>query len=101
MFGTALEQLDLALLSYMGYEVVDINTPEVQIAYKTHGMAIFQTMIMECDALFFRAFADGQIGAGVYKEIGYAIDIGIPVLEFPVNAHYRALSVAETRERLK
>ena len=101
-FNTPPDLLDIRLIQTMGYDVVDIASDKVQQAYAQDGMVIFELMVKVSDVLFFRAFPDGLIGAGVAKEIGWAESQGVPVFEIPTGVCIadRTLSVAQTRERL-
>ena len=100
LYGTIQETRDQEAIRLMGYEPIEINKEEIQRQAKAAGMATFEPMVKSADALFFRAFIDGQIGAGVAKEIQWAKDIGIPVAELPNRIVGRTLSVDETREYL-
>jgi hypothetical protein len=56
--------------------------------------------VQRCAALFFRAFPDGSIGAGVAKEIAWAEEMNIPVVEIPRQIARRTLSVDDTKAML-
>ena len=92
---------DLDLIQdVLGYNVILITTKLVQLGAKEQGMSFFKPLVESADILFFRAFADGSIGAGVHQEIMWALDRGIPVLELPTGLHRRQLSATATREML-
>ena len=62
---------------------------------------VFQPLVAKCDLLFFRALPDGRIPAGVAREIGFARELGLPVLELPSGVISRTMNVAETKEYLR
>lgn len=100
--GTKQEERDRALIYAMGF--VPSPSPEEKIIilekYKTEGMEAFKPAVQSSNALFFRAFPDGSIGAGVAKEIAWAQAAGIPVVEIPRQIERRTLSVDDTRAML-
>ena len=97
------ETRDHDLIRAIGYEPYPVGEAKEKILalYKTAGMLAFKASVEDSNLLIFRAFPDGSIGAGVAQEIGWAIDAGIPVVEFPRQVARRTLSVDETREMLK
>lgn len=95
LFGEAkLKELKATLI-----EIDAINT------FKDAGAAVmnlvFEEMAKSCDLLVFRALPDGSIPAGVYKEMTWAQEAGIPVMELPSNLSRREMTVQATREYLK
>lgn len=100
LYGTHQDKRDIEIISKMGFELVNPNKEELQERYKKEGMDVFTQAVSDCDALFFRAFQDLKISAGVKKEIDKAIELGIPVLELPTIIERRILSVDGTREYL-
>jgi hypothetical protein len=100
-FNTQQERIDITCIELLGFEVVDITTKEIQEQYTIDGMKIFSEIIDGCDALFFLAFEDGAIGAGVALEIGWAGNRSIPVFELPQRIRERTLTVNQTRLRLR
>ena len=100
MYGTKQEARDLELLKALGFEVNDPNKSELQERYKTEGMEVFLQLARESDAVAFRAFQDGKIGAGVCGEVDEEIRMGKPVFELPTLTQNRRLSVEATREYL-
>lgn len=101
LYNTKQENRDLATFKEFGWEVLNPNKEELQIRYAQEGMDVFLMAVSECDALVFRAFQDGQISAGVVKEIMKAEELGKPVLELPTITSKRELSVDDTREYLR
>ena len=101
IYNTPQEERDIKTLESMGFEVFNPNCPEMQNAYKEHGMIPFFDKVKECDAIVFRATPDGSIPAGVYGEIEVAINTGKPVIELPSCIKRRYLDVEKTREYLK
>lgn len=93
---------DQALIRALGFEVSP--TPEekaaILIRYKEIGMEAFRQSVEESDALVFRAFPDGSIGAGVRKEIDWALAKGLPVVEIPRQIERRSLDPKQTQTML-
>ena len=100
LYGTPQEGRDKETMRLLGYEPIKINKPKLQAAAKKHGMEVFREVVKEAKALFFRAFIDGSIGAGIAKEIAWACEAGLPIIELPGNIGRRTLSVEDTRALL-
>ena len=100
---TPQEQRDHELIKKLGYEPYPIGEVKKEILsrYKKEGMEVFKEVVLESDCIIFRSFPDGSIGAGVMREIIWAQEAGIPVVEFPRKLPRRYLSVDDTREMLK
>ena len=101
LYGTKQEERDIALIERMGYEAIQINKKEIQSRVAAEGMEVFLPLVQQASALFFRGFLGGAIGAGVAKEIAWAEEAGIPVLEIPSGIGMRTLTVEATRDCLK
>ena len=101
LFGTNEEALYIADIKALGVSIIEINVPEIQEQYKSEGMSVFKSLICGADVLFFIAFDDGAIGAGVMKEILWAQSFHIPIFEIPKHIEARRLTVEETRGRLQ
>lgn len=97
-------------------EIYNVHTPTCPGGMKCMGYAphthprdasgeimtrIFQPLAKGCDLLVFRALPDGMIPSGVLKEIQWADEARIPVLELPSAMMRRELSVAATKQYLK
>lgn len=98
------EERDLDTLRGLGYEVFNPNQEWIQAKCKELGassMQLFEGMVKGCDLLAFRAHPDGMIGAGMVKEIAWAQEAGLPVIELPSSLSRRSLSVEATREYLR
>lgn len=78
-YGCARKILTIRRLKALGWDVVDPDTPEHACAYREQGMAHFQKVVSECDALAYIPFRNGQIGAGVAREVMEAWVRRIPV----------------------
>lgn len=107
-YGGAKEAALFNFLRSEGFEVRSPNTPADQDGYKQNGMAHFEGVVRQCDALCFFRFADGSVGAGVAKEIAAALDADVPVYDASgVNLHRMrgmpdsVLSVDDTRAKIK
>jgi L-asparaginase/Glu-tRNA(Gln) amidotransferase subunit D len=93
---------DMALILAMGFEPYPIGEEKAAVLeeYRKIGMDAFRPYVESSVALIFRAFPDGSIGAGVAKEIAWALEKGIPVVEFPRQIERRTLDVNGTRAML-
>jgi hypothetical protein len=100
--GTKQEERDHALMRAMLFEPYPIGPAKEKAleAYRVEGMEAFRPYVLRSSALFFRAFPDGSIGAGVAKEIAWAQEAHIPVVELPRQILRRTLTVDETRAML-
>ena len=61
---------------------------------------VFMNLAQTCDLLVFRALPDGTIPAGVYKEITWAEEANVPILELPSALKRRELTLPQTRQYL-
>ncbi len=95
------ERRDLETIKALGYEPVNPNASASQAGYDREGMEYFVKLVQGCDVLVFRAFPDGKIPAGVLKEIETAGLASMIVIELPAYPWARALSVEDTRARLR
>lgn len=100
LYDTPQELRDVATLKRLGFTVLNPNHPNYQKAAKAKGMDAFLPLVLDCDALAFRALPDGRISSGVAMEIQWAREAGRPVIELPGSFARRYLSVTETREYL-
>lgn len=100
--GTKQAERDFELIRSIGYEPYPIWEEKAQAlaAYHLFGMSAFRPYVEKSSVLIFRAFPDGSIGAGVAKEIEWAEEMGIPVIEIPRQIRRRVLSVDDTQEML-
>ena len=104
LYKTPQEERDITLLKFLHPKAIIYNpaTDEgVEEGYKEKGMKYFFDIINNCDFLYFRAFPDLKIGAGVWSEIQHGIKESCIVLELPIITESRQLSVDDTREYLK
>lgn len=100
--GTKQADRDMALIAAMGFEAYPVADDKVAALerYRAVGMEAFKPYVLDCAVLVFRAFPDGSIGAGVAKEIAWAQEAGIPVIEIPRQISRRTLSVEDTKAML-
>lgn len=100
--GTPQEKRDKELIASIGFEPYPVGGEKeaALVAYKEIGMDAFKPYVEASDCLVFRAFPDGSIGAGVAKEIAWAVEAGIPVVEIPRQIRRRIIDVDDTREML-
>lgn len=108
LYNTPQEKRDIELLTQLGFEVLNPNTPEYQAEVerriaegKGEYMMYFDELIGLCDGLAYRSHVDGKIPSGVGMEIKFAAVQQKPVFELPTLTPSRFLSVEETREYLK
>lgn len=114
LYGSAQESRDIALLEHLGAAVLNPNSADIirrcaqirecaPVGEDVGGLImenVFKPLVLDCDLLAFRALPDGRIPAGVAKEIAWAQEAGIPVLELPSGIIDRTMSVASTRNYL-
>ena len=102
IYGKPQESRDLADLQalFPNDEIYNPNCVECAEGYKTSGMQFFEDLLQTMDAVVFRALPDGQIPAGIYKEVATAKKLSRPVLELPSCLSRRELTVEQTREYL-
>ena len=104
IYGTPQEARDIEAITKFGFNVLDFKTEAIQrkASESDNPMEeVFAPLVLECKALFFRAFPDGSIAAGVAKEIETAQSAGIPVAELPRMIDFRSIGVEDTRQRLR
>ncbi len=108
IYNTPQEQRDIDMLTRLGFEVLDPSASHhirqarasrpLGVPIKDKIMHYFCGLVSECEALAFRALSNGDIPAGVWKEVEHARDVlGIPVIELPGIAQRRVLDVQQTR----
>lgn len=109
LYGTKQELRDILTLESLGFKVANPNSTHAHLAcgeLREAGLAdsimdrVFRPMVTGCSALAFRAFPDGSISAGVAKEIEYATQEKLPIIELPSSVLRRSLTIGETRETL-
>jgi hypothetical protein len=109
IYNTPQERRDVEFLQTLGFEVVNPNTDEHQIAVirirkdclfpadaSKVVMGYFERLVKTCGVVAFRALPDGRIPAGIVTEIG----CGVPCFELPSGIVRRSIGVEETREFL-
>ena len=108
LYGTPQEQRDIVLLQTLGFEVENPNQQKHQDAYlalpEETRMDYFVELVRSCDVCAFRAYPNGEIPSGVYKEIMAAElhEMPIPVFELPWGLMRRGIkNVEHTREWLR
>jgi hypothetical protein len=101
IYDTKQEQRDIELINniFKNVDVINPNSKENDKLYKTKGMDLFFDYIKQCDLLVFRGLINGKIPAGVMKEINYAKQNNISVLELPSYID-REMTVDDTRQSL-
>lgn len=99
------EAEDISLLTSLGYEVENPYDPKFSDLWQTEGIQFGKTLVEISDVVAFRPLSNGKIGAGVGKELGWAIELGKEIIEMP-NAkpfdegslNERVLSIDDTVE---
>jgi hypothetical protein len=103
IYHTKQESRDLDLISKL-FPNDNLYNPSLdkvsEQGYKEFGMDYFLNIVKSCDLLIFRPLPNGDIPAGVYKEIQAARDNNISILELP-SFYKRKLSIENTRNYLK
>jgi len=88
-YDTPIEKEDHITLSRMGFDVWCPNRPEVQKAVADaraagrSGMNLFKDYVLGCDVFAFRAINGREMPAGVQKELDWAKEAGMPIIELP------------------
>lgn len=111
-YGDQIEKyaIDAIHRLYPNCTILNPNTIENQICYQKYGMDFFKELVLMCDRVIVLPFSDGSIGAGISKEVQWAINAGIKViLLHPFNSieeifdlkSHRVLTVDETRSVLQ
>lgn len=107
-YGTSRQAEAITHLARHGWQIESPDQPAHQEGYAANGMAYFEKLAADCDALAFMRFPNGAIGAGVGKEIEAAKQAGRPILEYFQGQAYPVygdptpvLSVGDTRATLR
>jgi len=107
-YGSEIESQDIVTLMRLGFEVVNPNTKDFAskfMDFKIHSlnensMEYFKIIIKSCDLLAFRTLPTGEILSGIAKEITYAQEFGLPIIELPSNIEYRSWDYKRTKQYL-
>lgn len=103
----------LASIWSAGWEPVNPDEPSHDAAYRLQGMPYFEALAAGCDLVVFMRFPEGEVGAGVFKEIVAAATAHKPVWEFvpgaglwlsdwaDVASDHSVLNVEQTRALVK
>lgn len=104
IYGTPQETRDLATLEDLGFEVLNPRDYGTLVEFMSrlipaagNKMDWFCSLVDSCDALAFRSLPNGDIPAGIAKEIRRAADVDIPIIELPSMAQRRILTITESR----
>lgn len=100
IYGKPQEARDIALLTLLGFDVVNPADSKYEKDWEKYGMDLKDTFAAECDLIAFRGLPDGMIPQGVFKEITAFKKLGKPVIELPSGISTRELSLDSTREYL-
>lgn len=94
-------------IGHRHFEIENPDQPHHAAGYRERGMDYFRDVVDSCWSLAFMRFPDGGVGAGVGREIGWAVINGMMLYEvfdgrvYPT--HYKPtpiLTVEETRETI-
>lgn len=108
-YGSTIEASDIQLLESLGFDILNPSSEEIQLGLKEYiekngtanVMEFFRNVIYEkCDMLAFRSIPNGQILSGVAKEITYAQDLGLPIIELSCSIAKRSMEYPETKQYL-
>lgn len=107
-YNSTIEEQDVKLLNFLGFEVINPNKKETQIACqqyaKVHGkdkiMDYFKLMVDDCDLVAFRGLPDNNLLSGVSIEIQHALDTNKPIIELPCSLTRRMLDYKLTKQYL-
>jgi len=101
IYNTYQEKRDLDIINklFINSGIINPNSEIHELEYRKSGMNYFENLMKDCDLVMFRGCINGKIPAGVYKEIMYAINNNISVLELPSFIN-RETSVSDTRQML-
>lgn len=100
IYNTKQEERDILLLKKLDFEISNPNELKHQKGYQKEGMNYFNSVIENCNFLCFRSFPNGDIPAGIAKEIEYAKSLNKIIFELPSGILKRILSIEQTREYL-
>ena len=100
IYNTPQESKDIQELKNLGLYVVNPNTVQHSEGYNFEGMKYFENVVKSCTSLAFRALPDGRIPAGIAKEIAWALEVGLHIIELPYWNTERIMTVDETRKYL-
>lgn len=109
LYNKPQEARDIHTLKSLGFSVLnpadEKYKKKIQAWRKRYGdgeiMKFFDHLIESCQIVAFRPHIDGKIGGGVWYEIGYAKEKGMPIIELPNLLKSRSLDREETIEYLK
>ncbi|WP_174020431.1 hypothetical protein G6L89_007445 [Agrobacterium fabrum] len=89
-------------------EIENPDQPHHQQGYNREGMDYFKKVVESCDRLAFMRFSDGSIGAGVGREIRWALQSCFAVYELFDGWLYQVqnmptpvLTVEQTRAKIR
>lgn len=118
IYDTPQEARDLEFLTrlFPGADIINPNTPDInyscaaiRAAYEGTTIRagheimekVFKPLVLSCYALVFRALPDGMIPSGVYKELTWAREVGMGIVELPAAMSRRELTHPQTSEYLR
>ena len=103
-YGSNIEAQDIGTLEILGFEIINPNHPDNEAAYFNRKkeapgteFTVFTDLVKGCEGIAFRSIM-GRISAGVGKEIRFAKELGLPIIEMPTITTDRFLTVEETIE---
>ena len=105
-YGSTIEAQDVTVLKFLGFEVINPNSPEIKkglneyLQVRSKTMDYFCDIIHDCDLVVFRALPDGTILSGIAAEVQYASDQNIPIIEIPCSLKKRMQEYPETKQYL-
>ena len=112
-YNKPIEQKILALLkvNFTPATIINPNSAEHHVQYKKQGMSYFEDLVSKSNILVALPFSDGSVGAGIGREMHYALTRGLDTYylepttftfrKVAAISELRILSVESTRERLR
>ena len=79
--GSSRQKTAIEAISAIGASVENPDQEHHARSYQAAGMDYYRDVVQSCDGLAFMRFHDGSIGAGVGREIDWAIEADLPVWE--------------------
>ena len=107
-YNSTQEKIDVELLESLGFEVVNPNAEWIKESVEKYivvngsnkVMDYFNTIIIDCDLIAFRALPNGDILSGIASELTFGKSQNIPIIELPCSLGRRMLDYPATKEFL-
>ncbi len=106
MYGTSYEAGLIRMMAELDWEVIDFpEQAEIDAWAADNGRGgimdfFFRPLVESADIVVFHDTPDG-ITAGVWEELRYADNCGIPVFQLPCTSRAKVMTIEETRAWLR